>query len=395
MWLPVWRIQPSVISLRSESGSQPVAAFPVSARLAKLFDYLGVRVLGDLQGRNFVELATYRNVGRHTVWELLQLVSPFLDPSALAGVRPARKHCTAVVVPEAARDLSLFDFPLSSSLARSLQRLGLTCWREVEAIPVSRLLATPGISTKRVWELETLAARLVAGEFELPDGTGENHVLPDLARGIDELLPRLSDFEQRLWRGRFGADGQPPLTFRQLESRLGFSAPRLSYELYKSFVHAHDLGAPRLGFLLKRAVLLCTEAGSLFTPQLLAQELNQASRQAQFPLPFYVRLLGAWNPELPVWLEPNSLCGGRIRYQRALEECLRTILKGAGAPLPLREAYETITGAAPYRRMRFCDFVAALKMSDSLVVSFLTPECPMVAAHPRRQPRRKRKRVAR
>ena len=73
-------LQPRVIALRPEMASQPMSNFAVSARLGKLLGYLEVQVLGDLQGRSFVELAAYRNIGRVTICELWHLLRPFFAP---------------------------------------------------------------------------------------------------------------------------------------------------------------------------------------------------------------------------------------------------------------------------------------------------------------------------
>ncbi|MGO8837675.1 MAG: hypothetical protein ACLQAH_01560 [Limisphaerales bacterium] len=62
------------IVIPQEMRGQPLSCFSVSVRLGHIFEFKKFRLLGELHGLTYDEIAKYRNCGRRTIDELQVLV---------------------------------------------------------------------------------------------------------------------------------------------------------------------------------------------------------------------------------------------------------------------------------------------------------------------------------
>ncbi len=89
---PFARTLPDYISIPDHLKATPIASLSRSlgkpglhnrpARLLHLFEYAGIRSLGDLDGKRLSDFESYRNCGRVTIWALRCLIFRALHPQS-------------------------------------------------------------------------------------------------------------------------------------------------------------------------------------------------------------------------------------------------------------------------------------------------------------------------
>jgi hypothetical protein len=107
--------------------------------------------------------------------------------------------------------------------------------------------------------------------------------------------------------------------------------------------------------------------------------LAGARNPGRYPLPFYVRLLGELQPEIPAWPagQEHRTDPRPDRQEEALKFLKHTLHQGEWR-LPLKPAFRIVSGQPSFRGLRVAEFLEALKYARSLQVEFQKPDQPSV-----------------
>jgi hypothetical protein len=266
-----------------------------------------LRYLGDLHGLPFYRVGALRNCGPKCLRELRDLVCGMQTNENC--FRPqASRGSDFISIPAAAYELSPYALPISARLASILQNKDVQRLRDLNGIGFVDLLKIKNCGRKTLRELRNLLKRVETGEFQPPAESFSPPALADAIGLLDGLLMEMSPRDREVLLLRFDTYAGEMLTLRAIALKLHVSPQRIRQIIEKKLATLIKASGPKLLAYLKGISDLCHQLACPLTPILLTQWVDQYSIQHQFPLTFYVRLMGRLNHNILVQANRQEPC---------------------------------------------------------------------------------------
>jgi hypothetical protein len=296
-----------VIVIPPELHELPVSELNTSVRLHNVLVSNNLRYLGVLNGLPFSRVGALKNCGVKCLRELRDLVrgmqngGNFFRPQATRGP-------DFISIPAEACEIRASDLPITARLASILQYMNVQRLGDLDGKAFVDLLKIKNCGRKTLKELTGLLKRVEAGDFQPPTGSFSASALTDVIRLLDRLLMEMSPRDREVLLLRFDTHAGKRLTFAAIASKLQLSSERIRQIIQKRLGTLLKSSGPRLIVYLKGIADLCHQLACPLTPMLFAHWVDQYSVQPQFPLTFYVPLLGQLNHDIPVWVKGQEPC---------------------------------------------------------------------------------------
>jgi hypothetical protein len=272
---PLW----TPLQIPSEKQTIRLSELPLSERCLDALWGNDLLSLGDLDGHALIDILRQTACGLGCIRELCVV---FVAMEVLQENHPDPIRAS-IHVPAFAAGYPVDELPLRPLARGGLLRAGFVLLGDLEGASPIRLTRAGGVAIRDVTALlKTLEA---AGPPE-PQG---------LLDALDVGLGRLRDVRRHIVLHRFGAGGDPPMTFVEIGTRIAKSGPRVGMVLQDALRELPILAWPQFGPALRELVRAVTEGADLGT------ELSRAGRNASLqqerrpwdsPL-FYERLITA------------------------------------------------------------------------------------------------------
>jgi Sigma-70, region 4 len=287
---------------------QSLEAWRMSVRLSGVLRRAGVRVLGDLQGRNVSDFARERNCGAKTLHELDSLAR-----SAQSGAEkvpsqesaPLPQNGAGFAIPEAICQLQFHELPITGRLANIARSIGARTLGDLKGRSPFELLQYKNCGKRTLGEIQQLIERAISGEFDEPqieDSTAAVELLTLLEQGIAKLSPR----EKQFLLLRIGGDDLPCLSFAEIGRRCALTRARVHQIVAKALDTLRKNWGPRVPRLLEMIKRRCLSMGCPLTPALLEKWLRESSRNFRLPRKAQVRLIAALDKNIVCALEKDE-----------------------------------------------------------------------------------------
>lgn len=364
-----------LIVIPSELRGRPIAELNISVRLHNVLASNNLQLLGDLHGLPFHRFGALRNCGRKSLLELRGLVRG-LQNGEHFSVPHASKRSHFILIPDGAFEFRPSDLPISARLASILQYMDVQRLGDLDGREFIDLLKVKNCGRITLKEFANLLKRTETGEFQIPADTFFPQALTDVIGLLDKRLMEMSPRDREVLLLRFDASAGQMLPFTAIASKLQLSRERIRQIVKKKLVALIKTGGPRLLAYLQGIDDLCHQFVCPLTIMLLTHWVAQYSVKHQFPLPFYVRLLGQLNHDIPVWPNGQEPCDHKLIQLHSISTQIENDLGNRAASQTTKKAFKLAKQSMPDLS---CDqFFAAIRYARTLVVEFDNPEQPRI-----------------
>lgn len=365
------------ITIPRERRKQPIPFARISARLSHLFETQGFRTFGDLHDLSFEEFYKFRNCGAATFDEFLELLRviqsgkeiPKVTQSGPILIDPVQGDC--FFVPEEARNLDPYELPLPARTDTALKEMGITKLGQLHGVPTRNFLDVRSCGKTTVKKMVALLERIMAGEFRMPEAPFAISQTGAMLATLEKNVAKLDSRDRQMVEFRLGAKEKRIWTLEKIGSKFDLTRERVRQIVDDLIVLLRKEGGPVLSSQLKGVEATCKAKVCPVTVELLTSWLGQNTRGLKYPLPFYVRMLGELNPEIPVWPEgqkPAVILPVRIRKTvKTLEKALQS--RGA---MPFKRLYQLTRERMP--NLSLVQFMTGVKLAKTIVVQFSEPD---------------------
>ena len=371
------------ISIPAQARSVPLAQLQLSARLEQALTSLGYQSLGDLHGKDYQEIRDSKHCGPKTLAELEQLVQR-INAAALEphDVQPQLQPLAdSLRVPSHALDWAVSHLPLSARLASVLEEWGCRSLGDLHDRSLAELLARQSCGARVLSELQDLLQQVATGRLDrLFENSRELKVAP-LFTSLNDALETLPSRDREALLLRYGGDGQlPPLTLEALGQRYGVTREYFRVLMKETLRRLRRRGGLSVDTTLSQMAERCYAGVFPLTAELLAYWLGDDPEAARFSLPFYVRLFGALEADLPVWVSRTTAAPLKPEAEELIGQVL-TLLCQQAAPLPFSAVLEKLQTLEAFSQLSADEFLAALQhgypdLTPDLEMDFSQPEQP-------------------
>jgi hypothetical protein len=308
------RINFDVIVIPPEFHEMPVSELNISVRLRNMLVSNNLRYLGFLHGLPFSRVGAFINCGVKCLRELRVLVRGMQSDANLSRPQTSRSS-DFISIPAEAYDINVFDLPMNARLASILKYMNVQKLRDLEGKAFVDLFKLKNCGRKTIKEFTNLLKRVEAGEFSPPTDSFSAPALTDVIRLLDRLLMELSPRDREVLLLRFDDNAGKKMTLTAIASKLQLSKERIRQIIQKDLGILIKSSGPRLSAYLEGIADLCHQLACTLTPMLFARWVDKYSVQHQFPLTFYVSLIGQLNHNIPIWVKGQEPCD-REFYER-------------------------------------------------------------------------------
>jgi hypothetical protein len=301
------RIDLDIIVIPPEFHGRPISELEISVHLNNVLVSNYIRYLGDLHGLPFSQVGAFNNCGSKCLLELRDLVR-FIQNGGHLSSPQASRGSAFISIPAEAYELNPYDLPISARLASILRYMNVQILEDLDGIASFDLLRIKNCGRITLRELTNVLKRIETGEFLPPADSFSPPALADVIRLLDRLLMEISPRDREVLLLRFDVKSGERLTYEAIASKMQLSGERISQIIKKRLVTLIKTGGPRLTSYLQGIADLCRQLACPLTPMLFTHWVDQYSIQHQFPLTFYVRLLGQLNRNIPLRANVQEPC---------------------------------------------------------------------------------------
>ena len=351
----------------------------LSPRLAELCRKQKARRLGDWHGRSFQELTAGLDSSPATLAELQQCVrqiqsraQPPADP--LAWAQPGAR----LLIPPHSQAVALADVPLSVRLAAGLAQLGLRRLGDFHGRSLRDFYGHANFGRTTRVELLDILRRTQAGEFNASSSALASLPLGDIVPMLDRLLGAMSKRARDIFKLRFGADGGPGTTLANVGLRYGLTRERIRQVTDYELEEWRKKGGPALRHLLQRIAADSDRLVRPLTPKVLAQWPRSQATPAVFHPAFYLRLMQALAPALPVWADDRIAWGVPKGLALALRAWLTAGFEQGRPSQPAAEVLAGLRASPPLRSLTVRAFLEAVRSNPICQVDLRQPDRPQL-----------------
>jgi hypothetical protein len=280
--------QAGTIFIPEKLRDRPISDFKFSTRQRTVLDP-NVRLLGELHGRTYGELRTWRGCGKFTISGLKKLFRQLQLDSGELHLPPKPDDLGRLVVPANARDLRLADLPLSTRAEGVLKKCGYKTLGQLHEVEVRKLQARKNCGPSTIRKLKEIIQRAGAGEFAPLRAKDLPANLREMALAIDLGFDRLSARDKKIYQARVVGDADGPRTLQDIGTEYNMTRERVR-QVANEATEKIRLGAgPRLGQSVDFIIREFRKRRELLTSELLEQWL--AKRPLRHPPRFYTGVL--------------------------------------------------------------------------------------------------------
>ena len=357
--------------------SRSVSAFPVSVRLANVFESARIDILGDLHGRTYHAMGKIRNCGRKTLLELADLVraiqSGGMGVLDAKPVQEARADTNQICVSGSLGELVLAELPLSVRLENVLSARGFQTLGDLNGVDLRELQKERNCGRKSISELCELVRRAARGEFTAPDGAVG---FAEILQAIDTGLAKLSARNLRIFSARVGANGAPPTTLEEVGKGFGLTRERVRQIVEKAIDHLRRAGGTRFRRAVETLAAESEERVAPLTPEFLRLRLAPVSAFEVRGLSFYLRVLEEIEPRLSPWPDGQDNRGSHDARDEPWFGDLSAFLQRLPTRPSAKEVLELLRAKPEHRMLDATAFLAALRGTRAVTVEFPQPDRP-------------------
>ena len=359
----------SVLTVPPSRADLRFVDLPISKRLYRTIHKIGIDRLGDLNGRNAIQLQEHPGVGPSRVAEIQQLVM-----RATAG----EFKDLVLHVPFPAADLRFADLPISKRVTRLIKKLRIERLGDLDGRSSVEFLAYPGVGQRTIAEIKHLVARAAADEFTALE-IDESEKVPELLRLIETSIEGLHPAERQIFLEKIGYEDRPLLTVSDLGKKQGVTREAIRLTIEKVVVALRKSWGPRIPVLLDIVKHRCTSGVCPLTPELLCFWL--AGRDARFKLSLrmHVRIISELDKAIPAW--PNGYEGdGTFKNKnRDFARHVAEILRSANGHLWFAQVFSQLTYRAKYSHWSVQTFLRTIRRMHGMVgVDGAVPQIPVL-----------------
>lgn len=288
-------------------------------------------------------------------------------------------------IPQAFKDFPLSSFSLSVRLTNVLDNLGFRQLGDLHEMSVAEFKATRHCGEKTVREIVSLIEKIREAET-VEDFTGLDVIitpaeltLPQFIELVDKFWAEQKPMTGEILVGRFGGESEKTKTLEELAVERGLSRERIRQIATLALDNLEKLLGDAGKKLFDQIYQACIEAICPLTPQLVLAWLGKDASDFRFPIPFYVRILAEFAPQIPI-LPEGSFLQGKPSEPRAYKiyRQTRMILARRSQPMPLKDVFETLKESAELKDLEREEFLKVFRYSKDFTLSFDVPDEPVI-----------------
>jgi hypothetical protein len=267
---------------------------------------LNVRRVGDLNGRNYIELRESWGGGIKTLFELRKLISMLQAASAGAisvKASAALMNPHLLVVAPEARGLKVSDLPLSVRLSQVLQTIGCRTLGSLDRYDERELHRFENCGIDTISELRELLRRAATGEFTPKNNGNLKKCLSEVIRAIDKGLREVSVRDRRILEQRLGGNTGAPRSLGSVGDSFSVVRETVRQVVRKTAAKIRKDAGPPLLDAAETVARACEERKSPLTEKLLTTWLGESRKGLTRSPRFYLKVFDLVAPEIPVWVE--------------------------------------------------------------------------------------------
>lgn len=351
----------------------PIEQLPVSARLSGVLERSKIRVLGDLHGRSFDELARQRNCGIKTLRELgaALCLARYSGEAVLAQVAASAAASCTFMIPESVGNLEFADLPSSTRLETMVRKFGMRSLSDLQGRNAIELLRCSNVGVGTIVEIQRLLARASNGEFN--GAPVEPSAAPAaLLTLVEAGLALLETRDRDLLLDRIGARGTGAATLEQLARDYHLTRERVRQITQETVSKLRKTWGPRIPYLLEVVKARCLSKLCPLSPDLLEHWIKGFEARLQLESATHVRLIGALDREFPCWPAGRATV---VVADDSLDNFIQSLLAGASA-VHFSDAFRAVIAQDNLRGLSFSDFLRRLARMRDVVSLFDQPEDP-------------------
>lgn len=392
---------PKRIAIPQVARDRLLSSLPITARLANILGFMGLRRLGDLHKVTYKEVSSYPTCGHKSVDELRRLIravqlaartgdtsafesafpSPGSDTGEASAVEPAFSPAPRkddwLLIPPFAHEFRPADLPISKRLTSALESKGVARLGDLHGRDSAEFKGMKNCGRHTRAELAALIERINGGQFQ-PATTGFSPAdVPDLIRLIDDAWAKLPSQSRKMLFLRLGGDAKGVWTLEEVGKRFKRTRERIRQITVLSLARIKKSAGPAMKGYLKGLATVCCESLCPLTPALLTKWLGASLDRTQLAPAFYVRLLGELESGIPAWPQGQEPLRGRGRHPESAR-AVREVLREAPHPLPLPEVFARTCERMGTGRPQADEFLEVLKYRGMLVIDMSTPDHALV-----------------
>lgn len=288
-------------------------------------------------------------------------------------------------VPSAFKDFPLSSFSLSVRLTNVLESLDYKLLGDLHGKSVQEFKATRHCGEKTVREMVSLIEKVREAE-SVEDFTSLDVIitptdltLMKFVELVDKFWAEQKPLTQEILLGRFGGEVEKTMTLEELAVIRGLSRERIRQISSVALDSLNKLLGQPGEKLYAQIYEACLESICPLTPQLLLMWTETTPADFRFRVPYYVRLIGEFAPQIPV-LPDGSFLQGKPSEPRAYQiyRQTRIMLARRSNPVPLREVYETLRESGSIENLEKEEFLKVFRYSKDFSLSFDEPDKPII-----------------
>jgi len=288
-------------------------------------------------------------------------------------------------IPPAFKDFPLSSFSLSVRLTNVLESLDYKKLGDLHGLSVAEFKATRHCGEKTVREMVSLIEKIREAE-NVEDFTGLDVIITPSDLSLTQFIDLVDKFwaEQKpmtrdILLGRFGGKSEKTKTLEELAVERGLSRERIRQITSLALDNLQKLLGQAGEKLFEQIYQACLEAIAPLTPELILLWTGKEASDYRFPLPFYIRILAEFAPQIPI-LPEGSFLQGKPSEPRAyrIYRQTRMLLARRSQPMPLKEVFETLKATELLKDIEREEFLKVFRYSKDFALNFDVPDNPII-----------------
>lgn len=358
-----------------EQRGQSLALYDLSVRLRNVCIQAGIRVLGQLHGKTFIEFGKLQNCGKKTVTELEKLVRRLQITANCSQILPGPAADPNIIsVDDSVRSLALNELPVSKRLDnvmadRRWKKLG-----DVNGVSTIELLKTQNCGRKTIRELQELVRRANNGEFSPTVGGDIAAAIREVTMGIDRGLLALPSRDREIFEARLAGNNGNPRTLEDVGAEFRITRERVRQIVKTSMTKVRRVGGPSLARSLEVTARECERLICPLTIELFS--MWAAHSDFKRPIAFYVRVLDDLDQFVPAWPSGTTREGADDPLLFEIDQAIETTARNSTTPPTPAEVFVVLRRSKVFSSLSISRFLAILRRSRRIVVELPRPDEP-------------------
>ena len=233
------------------------------------------------------------------------------------------------VVPPRAWNYNPYALPMSVRLMKMLREKKVDRLGDLHRLAPHDVMLHHNCGRATCKELARLLQKVSDGKYDRIYQVGENPEPGEIVKLIDQVLKKLPAKKRAFLLRYYGAEEGVSHTLAEVSAEHGVRRSYVGAVILKSVERVSQYGGVGFEALFKNISDHCRERDCPLTTLLLTSWIKHAGIRPRHSVVFYVRLLGALCPEIPVWTdEANTRTIQAGRRRTAKDDRLRQGVEG-------------------------------------------------------------------